>query len=200
MTDKPTILIADDDRLVLSTLSRSLQQAGYHVLEASSGEEALALCQEHQPALAILDIRMPGLDGIETAARLRESTGTPFMIFTAYGNDEYVQRSVELGAMGYLVKPLDPAQIVPAVEAALERAAERQNLQQTTEQLQTALDGNRTTSIAVGLLMERCQLDRMTAFEKLRRYARSQRRKLADVAEELVRCNELLNAVTQKDH
>ena len=143
---------------------------------------------------------MPGLDGIETAARLRESTGTPFMIFTAYGNDEYVQRCIELGAMGYLVKPLDPAQIVPAVEAALERAAERQNLQQTTEQLQTALEGNRAISIATGLLMERFRLDRNAAFEKLRRYARSQRRKLADVAEELVRCNELLNAVTQKDH
>ncbi len=190
---RPTILIADDDRLVLATLGKTLRQAGYTVHEACDGEEALTLSLEHRPDLAILDIRMPGLDGIDTAARLRDESGTPFMIFSAYGNEEYVQRSIELGAMGYLVKPLDPGQIVPAVEAALQRAAEMRQLQQTTEQLQTALDGNRATSIAVGLIMERFRLSRADAFEKLRRHARSQRRKLADVAEEMLRSSERLN-------
>ncbi len=189
------ILIADDDRLVLATVSKPLRQAGHTVYEASDGEEALKQCLEHQPDLAILDIRMPGLDGIETARRLQEASGTPFMIFSAYGNDNYVQQSIELGTLGYLVKPLDPEQILPAVEAALVRAREFRQLQATTNQLQTALDGNRSTSIAIGLLMERFHLDRATAFEKLRRHARSQRRKLADVAEELVRSNELLNSL-----
>ncbi len=193
------ILIADDDRLVLATTGRALGQAGYDLLEVSNGEEALALAREHEPDLAILDIRMPGLDGIETASRLLATTGTPFMIFSAYGNEDYVQKSVELGALGYLVKPLDPDQILPAVEAALERAREIRQLQTTTEQLQNALDGNRTTSIAIGLLMERFHLDRSSAFERLRRHARSQRRKLAEVAEELVRSNELLNSIEAKE-
>jgi len=197
MTQQPTLLIADDDRLVLATLAKHLRQAGYQVLEAGHGEEALALCGEHRPDLALLDIRMPGLDGLETAAELQKTTGTPFMVISAYGNPEYVERSIELGAMGYLIKPLDPTQILPAVEAALNKAVELRQLQQTTEQLQTALEGNRTTSIAVGLLMERCHLDRMAAFEKLRRHARSERRKLAEVAEEVVRCAERLYQVAR---
>ena len=189
------ILIADDDRLVLATIGKTLSKAGYDVITASDGKEALDLALEHRPDLAILDIRMPDPDGIETATRLQELAGTPFMIFSAYGNEDYVQKCVELGALGYLVKPLDPDQILPAVETALERAKEIKQLQTTTQQLQSALDSNRTTSIAVGLLMERFHLDRSSAFEKLRRHARSQRRKLAEVAEELVRSNELLNSV-----
>jgi len=190
---KPQILIADDDRLVLVTLAKGLRQAGYNVHEASTGEEAIEFCREVNPDLAILDIRMPGMDGIEAARQLQEEYDTPFMIFSAYGENELVNQAVENGALGYLIKPLDIGQIVPAVEAALSRAKEIKTLQETETNLTTALSANRFTSIAVGIIMERYCLSSDDAFEKLRKYARSQRRKLAEVSEELVRASDILS-------
>jgi len=194
--NKPQILIADDDRLVLVTLAKGLRQAGYDVREASTGEEAVEICREVRPDLAILDIRMPGLDGIEAARRLQEEYDTPFMIFSAYGEEELVNQAVVNGALGYLIKPLDIGQIIPAVEAALNRAKEIKTLQESESNLTAALSANRATSIAVGIIMERYHLNSDDAFEKLRKYARSQRRKLAEVSDEIVRASDVLNLKT----
>ncbi len=193
MTQEPRILLADDDRLVLATLGRGLRNAGYDVLEAASGEEALELCAQQVPDLAILDIRMPGLSGIETARELCERYGIPFIILSAYGESDLVNDAVRQGALGYLVKPLDVTQVLPTIEAALKRAGEFRHLHATEEQLNQALSAGRETSTAVGLLMERHRLSASEAFETLRRFARSQRRKLADVAGELVQAVEAVN-------
>lgn len=194
--NKPQILIADDDRLVLVTLAKGLRQAGYDVHEASTGEEAVEICRELRPDLAILDIQMPGINGIEAARRLQEEYNTPFMIFSAYGEEEQVNQAVENGALGYLIKPLDVGQIIPAVEAALKRAKEIKKLQETETHLTTALSANRTTSIAVGIIMERYRLSSDDAFEMLRKHARSHRRKLAEVSEELVHASDILSLKT----
>lgn len=193
-TDSRRLLLADDDRLILATLGRGLRDVGFDVIEAVSGEEAVHLAKEKSPALAILDVRMPGLSGIETAQRLRRETTVPFIFLSAYGDTDVVKQAAVEGALGYLLKPIDVPQMVPLIEAALARAAEIRALRENEAHLNTALAAGRETSVAVGLLMERKRLTLADAFETLRSYARSQRRKVQDVAGEMVRAAELLNS------
>lgn len=173
------ILVADDDRVVLFTLAEGLREAGFNVIEARDGLQALTLCQSEAPALALLDIRMPGLDGLELARRLRDETTVPFLFFSAYGDEALVRSAVKIGALGYLIKPLHVAAIVPMLRTALARA-------QDIGGLQDALASNRTIATAVGMLMEAEGLDQPTAFERLRQRARTERRKLEDLASAMV--------------
>ena len=172
---KPTILIADDDRVVLFTLAEGLREADFDVIEARDGLQALDLCRRETPALALLDIRMPGLDGLELARRLREETSVPFLFFSAYSDEAFVRHAVESGALGYLLKPLNVPALLPMVHTALARSRDFSGLQD-------ALASNRTIATAVGMLMHAEGLDQPAAFEKLRQQARGQRRKLEDVA------------------
>jgi response regulator NasT len=190
---RPRLLIADDDRMVLATLAEGLSTAGYDVVTAASGAEALEAAAGGTFDLAILDLRMPGMDGIELARRLHDYTRIPFLILSAYGDAGLVQQAVTLGALGYLLKPLDVPQIVPSVQAAVVRGREIRKLRDTESQLSTALNVEQRTRMAVGLLMEREHLDRKAAFDLLRSQARSQRRKLAEVAEELLLAAEKLS-------
>jgi response regulator NasT len=116
---KGKILVVDDDRLVLATVSHGLSKAGYDIIDADNGDDAILLARQHRPDLALLDIRMEGMSGFDVAAYLRESLQTPFMFLSAFADDETVAKVQELGAVAYLVKPLDIAQILPAVDAAL---------------------------------------------------------------------------------
>jgi len=188
------VLLVDDDRLILATLSSGLVQAGYAVQACASAEEALRVLGVERPDIAILDMRMPGQSGLDLAKHLLEHPGLPFIFLTAYGEEDVVQQAVEYGALGYLVKPVDIPQLIPAIEAAIARAADIWNLRKSGQQLQTALNENREVSMAVGLLMARRRVSRQQAFEALRTAARTQRRKIGDVAEEVLSAAELLNA------
>lgn len=188
------LLLVDDDRLVLSTLGNGLRQAGYRVATAETVEEAEDVIANTGVDLAILDIRMPGLSGIDLAQRLKAADASvPFIFLTAYSEDALVEQASAAGAMAYVVKPADPDRLVPAIEAALARAGDVRHLKETGRQLQTALDGDRDTSIAIGIVMERRHLSRQEAFELLRGQARSERRKLAELAREVVLAAETLN-------
>lgn len=197
---KVRVLVVDDDRLVLATLAKGLRQWGYEVAEASSGEIGLKLALETNPDVILLDVNMPRMSGLEVAKMLRAQTTIPFLFLTAYGDTDIVKQATEQGAMGYLVKPVDISQIVPAIEAALARGKELGQLRETETQLSTALADSRETSIAVGILMEREHLDRHSAFDALRDYARSQRRKIKDVAEELLQAIEFANRMQPIKH
>ena len=196
----PAILVVDDDRLVLATLSQGLRDAGYEVIEAASGEEALRLCAERRPDIALLDTRMPGLSGIDVARELR-GMEIPFLFLSAYGDDAVVRAAVEQGALSYLVKPVDVPQIVPAIQAALVRGAEAGQMRANERHLTTALASGREISVAIGLLMDRLHLTEEQAFDALRTHGRAQRRRVAELAAELVdaaeRLNTLLRAVAQ---
>lgn len=181
------ILIADDDRVVLFTLVEGLRKAGFGVVEASDGLQALALCQSESPDLALLDIRMPKLDGLELARRLRAETSVPFLFFSAYSDETYVQHAVAIGALGYLTKPLNVSTIIPMIRAALARAQEINGLQ-------GALESNRTIATAVGMLMQANGLDQSGAFEHLRRQARGERRRLEDLARNIIASGKHLQA------
>jgi response regulator NasT len=189
-----TILLVDDERLVLSTLSMGLVRAGYRVVTAESvvdAEEFLA--SGERPDLVILDVRMPGTSGLVLAERLRSLDHVPFLLLTACSDQETVDRATASGALGYLVKPVDTPQLIPAIKAALARAREIHGLEETGRQLQKALNNEREISIATGITMAQYHLDRKAAFELLRKSARSQGRKLADLAAEIIRASEALN-------
>jgi AmiR/NasT family two-component response regulator len=173
------ILIADDERVVLFTLAEGLREAGFEVIEAHDGLQALDLCRSEAPDLALLDIRMPGLDGLELARRLRDETSVPFLFFSAYGDEAMVRRAVEIGALGYLIKPLLVSSIVPTVRTALARSKDISGLQ-------GALESNRTIATAVGVLMRGEGIDRQAAFERLRQRARTERRKLEELARTII--------------
>ena len=192
---KSKVLVVDDDRLVLTTLSNSLGKVGYAITSAASGGEALELIERESFDLVILDIRMPDISGIDVSTRLN-TKGIPFLVLTAYGDTELVESMIGKGAFSYLIKPVDVEQIVPAIEAALNRSGEIKQLRETEQNLRFALEGDRNTSKAVGILMERYRLTGEDAFQMLRMHARSQRRKLTEVAKELVSAETILNHVS----
>jgi len=189
-----TILLVDDDRLVSSTLTMGLRRAGYRVLSAESVDDAEAiLASGERPDLAILDVRMPGASGLELADRLRSLDHVPFMLLTAYSDQETVDRATSSGALSYLVKPIDTPQLIPAIQAALARAKDIHGLQATERQLQRALDSEREISIAIGITMLQYRLDRKAAFELLRKTARNKGRKLSELAVDVISASETLN-------
>lgn len=188
------LLIVDDDRLVLSMLSSGLTHAGYGVTTAESAEDAEAwLASGERPDLAILDVRMQGRGGLYLAQRLHTLDHIPFMMLSAYSDAQTVEQATRHGALGYAVKPLDIPQLVPAIEAALARANDLQGLRETRQQLQLALDAERNISVATGIVMMEHRLKRSDAFILLRDTARKQRRKLAEVADEVVKARETLS-------
>jgi len=190
----PSILLIDDDRLILATLYDGLEKAGFCCAAVADAEQALAIIEVTPPDLAIVDIRMPGMSGTELAERL-QVLDIPFIVLTAYTEAHEVDAMVLHGAQSYLVKPIDLQRLIPAVRVALERARAQTFLRCENEQLNQALQGDRNTSKAVGILMERHQLTSEMAFEKLRQHARSNRRKLTEVAREIVSAGDLLNQV-----
>ena len=114
-------VLVDDDRLVLATVTHGLTQAGYEVIDADNGDDAILLAREHKPDLALLDIRMEGKSGFDVAEYLRDVCHVPFIFLSAFADADTVAQVAALGAVAYMVKPLDVGQIVPTVDAAFER-------------------------------------------------------------------------------
>jgi DNA-binding response OmpR family regulator len=192
---KRRILIVDDDPHLLAFLAEVIRHAGYDTVSATSGEQALKVVAEGEPDMALLDISMPGMSGLELAARLKATTSVPFMFLSAVGDSESAREAAAYGAVGYLVKPVDAARLMPAFEAGLARADDIRQLRRTETNLNAALAAGRETSLAVGLLMGKFQTDRNTAFEVLRDHARSSRRKINEVADQLLAAEETLNSL-----
>ena len=198
---KGKILVVDDDRLVLATLSYGLTQAGFEVIDADNGDDAILLARAHRPELALLDIRMEGLTGFDVAAYLREFLQTPFMFLSAFADEATVAKVKELGAVAYLVKPLDISQIVPAVEAAFARstaaaappttsaAPAAPPAAQPPSEFPTQLDA---TAMAVGVLMHRYSLPRDEALARLMSLASADGHSLPEQARRIVDAVELL--------
>jgi response regulator NasT len=191
------ILVVDDDPILLDYLVTVLDHAGYDTVKAASAAEALQRVAEREAdiALALLDISMPGMSGLELALRLKEHTSVAFMFLSSVDDAETARQAASHGAVGFVVKPVDAARLLPSFESALARADEIRQLRRTEANLNAALAAGRETSRAVGLLMTRFQTDRNTAFEVLRDHARSTRRKVNEVAEQLVAAEELLNSL-----
>ncbi len=196
MSNKGKILVVDDDRLVLATLTHGLTQAGYDVIDADNGDDAILLAREHRPELALLDIRMEGLSGFDVAAYLREHLQIPFMFLSAFADADTEAQVRSLGAVAYLVKPLDIHQIVPAVDSAMAdlhesgpRAAPAPISAQAPQIGDPSLQ---LVSVAVGVLMHRYSLPRGEALVRLQRMSDEASLSLEQQALRLVEALELL--------
>jgi DNA-binding response OmpR family regulator len=204
---KGKILVVDDDRLVLATLTHGLAQAGYEVIDADNGDDAILLAREHKPELALLDIRMEGKSGFDVAAYLREYCQIPFMFLSAFSDEATVNQVKSLGALSYLVKPLDIQQIVPAVEAAFANrpkalaaaaaaaAAAVISSSLATASTAAAADTNplaQTVSLAVGIVMHRHSLGRQAALTRLRQQAQQERCSIEAISESLLNAQEVM--------
>ncbi len=190
---KPTVLLADDDRLILATLSHGLRSLGFPTVEVSSGAAALRYCLESPPGVAVIDYDMPDVSGLEIARALQPAT-FPLIFLSAYGDEQIVRAAADLGAMAYLVKPIDPLHLVPTIRMAMLRFAEMSALRGESAQLNSALKAARATSIVVGLLMERLRLTEKDAYDRLRAYCRSNNRKITEVASEILGATERLHS------
>ena len=181
MTAKGRILVVDDDRLVLATVSHGLTQAGYEVIDADNGSDAILLADEWRPALALLDIRMEGLSGFDVAAYLRDVCRIPFMFLSAFSDAETAARVQALGAVAYLIKPIDVGQIVPMVDAAFARVrsaaaapaprAPEPDGPAPAAPLPNVPAAPDLVPLAVGILMHRYSLVRTAAAARLERQA-----------------------------
>jgi AmiR/NasT family two-component response regulator len=181
------ILIAEDETIIRLDLRDVLERAGHDVCaEARDGEEAVALALSAEPELAILDVKMPKLDGIEAARRILAERPIPIVMLTAYGQQELVARAVEAGVFGYLVKPFRETDLLPAIQTARARHAELETLREEAESLAEALATRKVVERAKGLLMEKEGLSENDAFVRLRRASQASGRSLGVVAEAVI--------------
>ncbi len=181
-----TVLLCDDDRLVLATVSTSLRSAGFSVVEADNGDDAILLARQHRPDLAVLDMRMHGKSGLDVAAYLRDYVGTPFIFLSAFSDEAIVRQAMAFGALQYLVKPAESRRIVDAVNDALSRNERERREPAPTEAQTAASPPPMDTAVAVGMLMERFGVGRSAAEARLRLLAAQRGRAIDQVARDMV--------------
>ena len=181
------ILVAEDETLIRLDLRDLLARAGFDVCaEARDGVEAVELARAEQPDLAVLDVKMPRLDGIEAARRILDERPIPIVMLTAYGQNELVSRAVEAGVFGYLVKPFRESDLLPAIQTAHARHEELSALRAEADSLAEALAARRAIERAKGLLMEKEGLSEGEAFARLRKASQASGRPLRVVAEAVI--------------
>jgi AmiR/NasT family two-component response regulator len=181
------ILIAEDETIIRLDLRELLERAGFDVCaEAKDGLEAVELARSERPDLAVLDVKMPRLDGIEAARQILDERPIPIVMLTAYGQDELVSRAVETGVFGYLVKPFREQDLLPAIHAARARHDELAALREEADSLAEALAARKSIERAKGLLMEKEGLSEQDAFARLRKASQLSGRPLKVVAEALI--------------
>ncbi len=187
------LLVVDDDRLVLATLVQGLRDSGFEVTEADNGDDAILLARERNPDLALLDMRMNGKSGMDVARYLRQHTDVPFMFLSAFGDPAIVREATAQGALGYLVKPLELKQIVPAVHAALARAQEIKLLRRTAAALpESGVDAAEAIERAIAILIEQLGLTRIAARAQIDTQAATQGRTSEELARDIVRAQATL--------
>jgi two-component system, response regulator PdtaR len=181
------ILVAEDETIIRLDLKEMLERAGFDVCaEAKDGEEAVTLALAEQPDLAIMDVKMPRLDGIDAARRILEERPIPIVMLTAYGQEELVNRAVEAGVFGYLVKPFREQDLLPAIQTARARHEELAALREEAESLAEALAARKVIERAKGLLMTKESLSEQDAFARLRKASQVSGRPLKVIAEAVV--------------
>jgi response regulator NasT len=181
------ILLAEDETIIRLDLRELLERAGYEVVaEARDGEEAVALAREHAPDLAVMDVKMPRLDGIEAARKMLEERPIPIVMLTAFGQRELIDRAAEAGVYGYLVKPFREQDIVPAIETARARHEELVAARAEADSLSEALVARKAIERAKGLLMVKEGLSEADAFARLRKASQVSGRPLRVIAEAVI--------------
>jgi response regulator NasT len=179
------ILVAEDEALIRMDLVEMLQEAGYTVVaQAANGEEAIALATEHRPDLAILDVKMPILDGISAAEKIISIA--PVLMLTAFSQRELVERARDAGVMAYVVKPFTIGDLVPAIEIAISRHTQMRSLAEEVADLHERLETRKIIDRAKGILMKALNLSEPEAFSWIQRAAMDRRLTMKEVAHAVI--------------
>jgi len=185
MTQKVRILVAEDEALIRMDLVEMLQGAGYEVVaEATNGQEAIDLANEHKPDLAILDVKMPVLDGISAAEKIIDLA--PVLMLTAFSQKELVDRARDAGVMAYVVKPFTIGDLIPAIEIAISRHTQMRSLAAEVADLHDRLETRKIIDRAKGILMKALNLSEPEAFSWTQRAAMDRRLTMKQVAEAVI--------------
>ncbi|HWC11268.1 MAG TPA: response regulator [Acidimicrobiales bacterium] len=181
------VVIAEDEAIIRLDLQETLEEEGYDVVGSTGrGDEALNLVRELMPDLAILDIKMPGMDGITAAKEIAAGRWAAVLILTAFSQRDLVEQARDAGAIGYLVKPFQKSDLVPAIEVAIGRFSELRALEQEVHSLEEQLATRRIVERAKGMLMDRHGMPESDAFSFIQQTAMRQRAKMRKVAEQVL--------------
>jgi len=179
------ILVAEDEALIRMDLVEMLVEAGYEVVaEASDGAQAIELAQLHKPDLAILDVKMPVLDGISAAEKIIAIA--PVLMLTAFSQRELVERARDAGVMAYVVKPFSIGDLVPAIEIAISRHLQMRSLADEVADLHERLETRKIIDRAKGILMQALNLSEPEAFSWIQRAAMDRRMTMKEVAQAVI--------------
>ncbi|MCS7190438.1 MAG: response regulator [Fimbriimonadales bacterium] len=184
---KLRIVIADDEPIILLDLRQMLEELGMSVVgEASDGKQAVEKVRTLKPDLAILDVKMPEMDGIEAARILHEERLAPVILLTAYSDSDLIQRAKQAGVYGYLVKPFKQADLTPAIEVALARYQEARELEQQVDDLKEALETRKIIERAKGILMDTYGLREQEAYRRIQVQSMNTRKSMREIAEAII--------------
>lgn len=187
MTEKTQILVAEDESLIRLDIVETLTEAGYEVVaDVGDGEQALEMASQHEPDLAILDVKMPKMDGISVAAKLQEMS-IPVVMLTSFSDAELVKSATEAGAMAYVVKPFSASDLLPAIQIALSRGQELIDLEAEIADLSERLETRKLLDRAKGILQVKMKLSEPEAYRWMQKASMDRRLTIAQVAETVIK-------------
>jgi two-component system, response regulator PdtaR len=181
------VVIAEDEAIIRLDLRETLEEEGYDVVgETGRGDQAVDLIREQRPDLAILDVKMPGMDGLEVARVITDERICGVLILTAFSQREVVEQARDAGALAFLVKPFQKSDLIPAIEVAMGRFRELQTLSGQRDKLEEQLESRKIIDRAKGLLMDDHGMKESDAFAYIQRTAMSERGRMRSVAERIL--------------
>ncbi|HLM64468.1 MAG TPA: response regulator [Acidimicrobiales bacterium] len=181
------VVIAEDEAIIRLDLKETLEEEGYEVVgETGRGDEAVKLVREHEPDIAILDIKMPGMDGLQAAREIAGERRAAVLILTAFSQRDLIEQARDAGALAYLVKPFERSELIPAVEVALGRFKEMKALAAQTASLEEQLETRKVVDRAKGILMDQHGMAEGEAFSFIQKRAMGERITMRVVAERVI--------------
>lgn len=193
MMETLRVVVADDESIRLMSLKAQLESLGLQVVgEALNGKQAVDLVCRLKPDLAILDIKMPEMDGLEAAKQIAAQYPIPVIVVTAYSERTLAERAIEAGVFSYLMKPISEEDLLPAILLAKSRFREFQDLTRGISDLKEALETRKLIERAKGILMERRNLSEAEAFRRMQIQSQNENKKLAEIAQAIIMADRML--------
>ena len=186
------VVIADDESIIRLDLKTLLEEMGHIVVgEAADGARAVELARGLKPDVVIMDIKMPVMDGLDAAKVISEEKIAPVVLLTAYSQGDLIERAKEAGVYAYLVKPFQESDLLPAIEIAVSRYLDQQDLQGQLGDLEGKLEARKLVDRAKGILMDKYQMNEAEAFRRIQQQSMNQRRTMREIAEALIIAHEI---------
>jgi response regulator NasT len=186
------VVIADDESIIRLDLRETLQRMGHNVVaEAGDGRSAVDLVRQHRPDLAILDVKMPELDGVDAAKEIARDRLAPVLLLTAYSQQDLVQRAMDAGVFAYVVKPFTESDLSPAIGVATARFREFDTISEQAESLAAALETRKLVDRAKGILIDKHGMKEQEAFRRIQQQSMNSRKSMREIAEAIIIANEL---------